>query len=453
GVGIETWVPEPVAWEWAQHLADDWNTVMTASSAERRALSRARIPMPEPLYRDTREVIETFLRAITEIEHVRVIAATPESALEGLKDQVMQRAPGKRKKDVKTGASDSTWLRDVRRAAGGSLDDLLFLTEDKDISAACTAWGLDAPLTRTRQQLRPTLFNVTVDDGHATREVVRHLLARLPIWVDAGWSDSEPVFDIGDTPSLNRAIEADGEGDLRVLGANVVRLTRLAGLDDVTVVSTQTEAPRWPGELGPPTHDQALATVYFLGDSEATVNRMDPGAGPETMTVGYEDVFVRAELAFHFTDGVITGVSAEGDAHVSLPSVTYGEADDAIEDIREALTCVPGLVVPDDFLADEHRLVIPGHAAELTFTWLPSDFWAFRVEIRVDDESDYAEVSCEYNVDAWVGGKDGFHMVDPFYPVVEEGDLAPGNPIWSLPAWVIKRLDWDSGDGHGRAPG
>jgi hypothetical protein len=22
-IGIETWVPEPVAWEWAQHLADD----------------------------------------------------------------------------------------------------------------------------------------------------------------------------------------------------------------------------------------------------------------------------------------------------------------------------------------------------------------------------------------------------------------------------------------------
>jgi len=32
---IETWVPEPVAREWAQHLADDWEKIQTATAEER----------------------------------------------------------------------------------------------------------------------------------------------------------------------------------------------------------------------------------------------------------------------------------------------------------------------------------------------------------------------------------------------------------------------------------
>ncbi|WP_214107776.1 hypothetical protein [Acrocarpospora catenulata] len=28
GIGIETWVPEPVVWEWAEHLAEDWHLIV-----------------------------------------------------------------------------------------------------------------------------------------------------------------------------------------------------------------------------------------------------------------------------------------------------------------------------------------------------------------------------------------------------------------------------------------
>ena len=42
-IDIETWVPEPVAWEWAQHLADDWEKIQTATAEERKQLRRARL--------------------------------------------------------------------------------------------------------------------------------------------------------------------------------------------------------------------------------------------------------------------------------------------------------------------------------------------------------------------------------------------------------------------------
>ena len=46
GIGIETWVPEPVAWEWGQHLAEDWLAATTAAAAPRKNLERGRVPIP-----------------------------------------------------------------------------------------------------------------------------------------------------------------------------------------------------------------------------------------------------------------------------------------------------------------------------------------------------------------------------------------------------------------------
>ncbi|WP_214107778.1 hypothetical protein [Acrocarpospora catenulata] len=427
---------------------------MTAFTEQRKNLARGRIPMPKQSHANTGEVIENFVRAIGEIEHVRVIAATPESALAGLKDQVLQRSPGRKKDGVKTGASDSTWLRDVLAAADGSAEQLLFLTQDKDIRDACQAWGIAAPLTRTRRQLRSTLFEVTIDDGHATRAVVRYLLEQLPIGLSPG--DQVTRFDIGNTPSLDRAVQSSDlvdALDAHVLGASVTRLTALAGLDRVTVESDPADTeeaadtPRGPGDLGSACHHQVSATVFFLADAQATIDEPFQGVDfPPTRTLEYQDAFVRADLIFHLTDGVITGVSSQGDAYVSLPDLTYAEPEDALQDIREALSCVPGLTVPDDLESrrGEHLLKVKDSDAGLTLTWRSHDNWAFTLELRNGDEYDYFEVSCEYNVDAWVGGKDGFHMADPYYLVVEEGDLSPHNPLWSMPAWIIQRLDWST---------
>jgi hypothetical protein len=56
------------------------------------------------------------------IEHVRVIETDPEHALEGLIDQILVRGLGvpiqsKDNRVIKTGASDSAWLRSVLETA------------------------------------------------------------------------------------------------------------------------------------------------------------------------------------------------------------------------------------------------------------------------------------------------------------------------------------------------
>lgn len=91
-----------------------------------------------------------MLANLSAIPHVKVIALTGPSAVEGLKDQILQRPPAKTKRGndpttgTKMGASDSDWLRDVLQLA--EPDEILIVTSDKDVPAAFKAWAYPCPI-------------------------------------------------------------------------------------------------------------------------------------------------------------------------------------------------------------------------------------------------------------------------------------------------------------------
>ncbi|MBK3585231.1 hypothetical protein JHN49_16410 [Streptomyces sp. MBT57] len=226
GMEIETWVPEPVAWEWAEHLAHDWQVLKSAASSERKRLQSAGLEVPASSgYTTDDEVIAAVLANLAEIPNVRLIKLTGRSAMEGLKDQVLLRRPAKRKggsidtakgvktdtaKGVKTGASDSAWLRDVLELA--SPDEILIVTSDGDVPAAFEAWNTPTPNIRTMKELRPTLFDLKVDDGHTRTAIIRYLTAHLP--ADQQGKDA---LDIGRIVGLEAAyMHACGKGKILV---------------------------------------------------------------------------------------------------------------------------------------------------------------------------------------------------------------------------------------------
>jgi hypothetical protein len=63
----------------------------------------------------------------------------------------------------------------------------------------------------------------------------------------------------------------------------------------------------------------ALATVFFLADAEATVNRLYNGADPQIDVLNYDDVLVRLPMSFDIRDGSVTAGRVEDEATVSLP--------------------------------------------------------------------------------------------------------------------------------------
>jgi hypothetical protein len=461
GMGVETWVPEPVAWEWAEHLARDWQVLKGAASNERKRLQSAGLEVPAPAGYATRDdVIAAVLENLAKMPNVKVIKLTGRSAIEGLKDQVLLRRPAKLKgaedlaKATKTGASDSAWLRDVLELADP--DEVLIVTSDGDVRAAFEAWKKPVPNLRTLAELRPTLFDLSVDDGHARSAIIRYLTARLP----ADQQD-EDALDIGRIVGLEAAFtrkleeENTGLNSPSGYGASVTGLVALAGIGVVRVEAGESadqvpsDLRRGPTDPGTASRETADAMVFFLATGEATIQRLLHGGDPEVAVVPISNVLVRANLTFQFADGIITSMSADTDATAMLLERAFNESDEAETEFIDALNTVPGIALVDGALEDRQRFDIPGTSAHVVIdVTRDGENWIAEIDLWHGDDDEEKlvgtiGVECEYNVDTWWGGsRDGFQGPDA-YPVGVYGDeLHEGHGIWSVPAWLLKHISW-----------
>jgi hypothetical protein len=184
-----------------------------------------------------------------------------------------------------------------------------------------------------------------------------------------------------------------------------------------------------------------VASVYFLADAEATMTYrdVDDDATGRAVTRS-EGLLVRATLAFELRDQAITAVRPEADAHVAAYS-NFGDDADALWEVGEALTVIPGLELPDDWghweRDQEQQIRIPEHDTVIELYWSRSDYWA--LSMVLDEEE--VGMRCEYDVDAFVGGsREGFDLYPPYYIVTEGTDFALVNPVWSVPAWILSKL-------------
>ncbi|MFD3580520.1 hypothetical protein ACFWVL_42420 [Streptomyces sp. NPDC058644] len=472
-IGIETWVPEPVSWEWAEHVARDWQAVKNAARQEREGMKRAglTVDVPTAHYSSRDTVIDTVLANLTAIPHVKVIELSGNSATAALRDQVLQRAPAKLKGDVKTGASDSAWLRDV--LARVSPEEIVIVSSDRDVKRAFEAWGKPVPMILRREELRPTLFDVTVDDGHAQASIVRYVLDRLPVGNVDGEGEGAK-FDIGRIVGLESVIRREitnADPSSSIYGASVTRLVALAGLHSVSIehnvpddaddalVPEEGPGRRRPDELGTAKHDVAYATALFLAEGEVTVQPLDTSDNPEVSVLRYDNILVRAQLSFRFTDGSITAVGAEADATALLVERTYDDEDDALSALVDALTSVPGLDLDTDFPWDTSSDVsaeIHGIPVRLGVEmkrdggdWtLAVALWRANPSGSDPDWDGEVEVACTYDPDSWWGGsRDGFQGPEAYQVSVSAADLPGHHGVWSVPAWVIGRIDWSEFSG------
>lgn len=447
GIHVETWVPELVAWEWAQHLADDWNVIATAASAERKNLSRAGVPLPAPslVYETPAGLVRAFLEKISQTPYLRIIPATPENALAGLRDQVLQLAPGRRKSNVKTGASDSAWLRDVLDAAEESAQ-LLFLTSDRDIKTAFATWKLAPPVMCTRAELGATLFGVTLDDGRAAWAIFQYV---DDLFLYEEKADELAAFDIGNAPELSAAIARTiNSAETQVYESSIIRLKSLAGIDSVSIESAPRQGPAVTshGQLGPQPLCRAVADVFVIADARASVGQSVPAPAPEPVDVC--NILVRARLAFDFADLTITAASVEDDAEVLVFGADFASSADAVGEIRQALLKVPLLTMPPDFgpnseSGPRHVLYSAGDVY-LEAVWKKSRVWTLEFTFENEWLTDGARISCEYRQSNLLSGQGEQGSILPYRVVVEDGYIPRENPIWGLSAWIISVIDWDA---------
>ncbi|MFI9848561.1 hypothetical protein ACIHFD_66970 [Nonomuraea sp. NPDC051941] len=97
-IGLPVWVPEPVAWEWAEHAGRQWEQFTAAASQPYARLRAARIDLPPvPFTQQTHTVHDRVLAAIQLIDNFVVVPLSLANALAGVKDQILQRPPGRLK--------------------------------------------------------------------------------------------------------------------------------------------------------------------------------------------------------------------------------------------------------------------------------------------------------------------------------------------------------------------
>jgi hypothetical protein len=444
-IGVYTWIPEPVAWEWAEHLAKEWTAARNGIKTPADHLWRAGLPLLrlEPHYDDRAAFIAAFLDRLDRIPHVEVVRLTGESAVEGLKDQILQRPPAKTKSNpaVKTGGSDSAWLRDVIAKANGAAGELLFLSEDKDIKAAYQEWEYPLPLLSSERDIRACLFEDVPASIQDIWLVVQYLVGRMPLDLrdPATATDADAPL-IGNTPGLVEILDPDPVDYHVVTAANLTQLTALAGLGPVTHKQPEPDHDGKVSSDGPATRRTLMATAFFLAEAEATwIYRDVDSEEVTTHTMSRTGLLVRTRLAFEVHDQTITSARSDSDA-VVFTSSCFHENADALEELGDALTAVPELELPEDWGLwkddTEQQIRIAGKDKVIDLFWSYGD-WGNLSLILGDEE---VSVHCEYDDDAWVGGSDGIHVNPPYYIVTEGTPFATADAIWAIPAWIIARL-------------
>jgi hypothetical protein len=119
-------------------------------------------------------------------------------------------------------------------------------------------------------------------------------------------------------------------------------------------------------------------------------------------------------------------------------SLRFDENWDALEELGGALAAVPGLELPEDWgdwkNDTEQQIRIADKDEVIDLSWSHGD-WG-NLSLILNDEE--VSVRCEYDEDAWVGGRDGFHLDSPYYIVTEGIPFATADAIWAIPPGSLR---------------
>jgi hypothetical protein len=161
---VELWIPQQVVLEWAVHAQDVTSNLRQA----RRRAFKAELVEAElvssatpPPRLEAAVIAEELQKRCADMPNVTVLAMSGEAAIAGIRDQILGTPPGTVRKGVRTGAVDSSWVRDALLQAQNNPQNLVFLTANgKDVRAAIVSLGHSDDSIRTCDEGKyPGLFD------------------------------------------------------------------------------------------------------------------------------------------------------------------------------------------------------------------------------------------------------------------------------------------------------
>lgn len=311
--GLDLWVPEVIAWEWAEHIASDVEAFDTASRTTRKLLENAKLiaDISGSPYEDRAAIYEAFLENLRNIDSVTILDLSAEAARQGIRDQILQEGAGSKKSGVKTGAADSAFLQGVLDAAGGSFETVVVVTENrKDVERFCKSRDVSLPVMTGLNGLFDVLELVVPAPPLFSRVIRIYLTEGLP-WryrFHPHEDETSSPVEIGvSTRSVPRM--EDIPEDAQIEEVEIVVVEKLISLDDVEVEKREEDNPVWPLAVYAWAKLEAIVDVTYIvldGDGRVDMN---------VVTTRFE-----VDTYFTFTmsaDMDIVGVDSYDDAEIA----------------------------------------------------------------------------------------------------------------------------------------
>ena len=144
-------------------------------------------------------------------------------------------------------------------------------------------------------------------------------------------------------------------------------------------------------------------------------------------------------MSFDIRDGIVVAVRSEDEATVFLPDDGYADPGDAAAELRDALSIIPGLTLPETWPETSGAtdlLIDPGQTPIHLEITEPYGEWRLHVAIGADSTG----LRCVYDPDALAGDHEDQFYVHPPYQIEFDGQRRAFNPLWALNQWIIARI-------------
>ena len=320
---IEIWVTDTVIWEWGQHLHGHHVSLRAAT----KKLHSAGFSVEVPDEKTAKDIALDLSGVITSLGSSIRILSTADFAHEALRDQILLEGPAKRKSEVKTGAADSAHLRAYIHEGRSRDLEYVVVSADKDTRTAYQQWlGTEGPhIFSDLRRATEKIFGSVPSDADGLSLALRlayegNVLLR-DVTISEGnmgdWEDLVP----DDISSLSFDVDA---ASAKLVGLNHTKQDATA----LTFTAFYLAEVRIAGLLESPWSRGSTRT------QEATVPR----------------ALLRADISLP------AGSTSAEDALVTNCYVDAGgsgwrEQSDALDNVMDALTLVPGITVELDGLA------------------------------------------------------------------------------------------------------
>lgn len=417
---MEIWIAEPVIWEWADHLREDWSALNQARSRLLAAGINEVVAQPTTV----EEALQFVLRGVKELgPHVKVIPIEP-VVVEALKDQILVRLPGERvtregravknnknEKSVKTGAADSAIYRAYHYHSGSEGEAYVVLSSDSDLAKAHESWGVkDVKSFKSTDALNKHIFRMTPAPDY--------LVARCADFLQ-GEVGSIDLTSFESPNSLIGSIEEERPLAFSATGPKVLLGLSNARLDKVSQIVAA---------------EACILTDLYGPEVARDIEGEDYGvAGTKRL---YSDSAVYIGITFQVDKGTVKSLAVGAVRHAwAIPRVETAWDDDGPLAVLENLTEVPGLADfdwPVSFYENQTtETLVDGDALELDFSGSAADDWVLTASYRGEQVE---VVGTNMNDGLQLRG---YPSIDNTIVLSTDSKVVPGHPSLAVNALVM----------------